>query len=166
MSVHAKAHFISIVVIDTIEMLQEQVADHVHGTVGAAIVTQVCLVNDKVARVFPGLLKVLLRSYLELYFGQLESDRLDLGYDGFAGLVDEAEGCLLLAFQVGNGLLPLMRQLLEDSRRDGELRVAGVNDCGVTFAQVREVAAVVQHSLTQQSPRFELRRIILERLQP
>lgn len=84
----------------------------------------------------------------------LEADRFHLGSDVLATVLHVAEGLVASAVKVGQGLGPLLSDLLEDIRRNGKLRAASIDNSWVrgVFTGLLHRLVGIEHTLTFEGP--------------
>lgn len=145
MHVDAEADELLIVIEDTVEVLEEDVAEDV----GTAVCLVKRVLSDSELALFT-LMQVSLRAHLEDDFSDLERDRSKLALNGIALLVGRAEG--ITAVEVANRLLPFLGQGSELVARHCEERAARVNDSWVLHSLL---AITNRFSVVQQVPGFE-----------
>lgn len=97
----------------------------------------------------------------------LEADGFHLGRDVLAAVLHVAEGLITGAVKVGQGLLPLLSDLFENIRRNGQLGATGVDDGRVrgVFSGLLHRHVSVEHALALESPSTEPVLEVLESLE-
>jgi hypothetical protein len=132
-------------------VLEESVTDEEQVLV---LTWESAFMDHEVALLVAGLIKVLLGVNFEDIVAHLEADGFHLGGNILAAVFDMAESLVTSAINVGQGLLPLASDLLENIRRNGELGATGIDDGGVRgiFAGSLHGHVSVEHTLALESP--------------
>lgn len=164
MCINSERHFIFVEIVYGVEVFEEETSNEIN-------IRRVCLidigfVNDEEAGVFASFLQVLLRIKLKDVITELEGDWLELLDDICARVQHMTECMLWFALYVWYVFLPFRLHLFENWWRHRQLRATCINKCRIALmGEVGEVLSVIQHTLTQERPRFEITDIILKDLE-
>jgi len=151
MLIYTKTKGISIKIVNGVEMLKEGVTNEEKVFI---LTWKSAFMNDEVAFLMTGFVKVLLWVNLEDVIAHLETDRLKFWGNVFTTVFNMAESLVRSAVEIWEGLLPLKSNLLKNVWRNRELGTTSVDDgwIGGVFARLLHRFLSIVHALTLESP--------------
>ena len=151
MWVDTKWKSILIKVVNRVEVLEESITNQEEIFV---LTWQSAFMDDEVAFIVVGLIKVLLWIYFKHVVTHLETNWLQFALNFVAGVGYMTEGLIWSAIKVWDCCLPFVSNLIEYIWWDRELWATSVNDSRVwsIFAWLLHWSLAIEHTLTFKSP--------------